>query len=141
MKRTLNFSRYLSLVMLISAVNITKSYSAGFATDSHSASGLATSYSGAVTGSHDISDSFFNPAIFADVDKNQLVLSATYIDFSIDDDNANSTYASNSSSVSGSRNDNAGNADIIPALFFATPINDNTTFGISVTTPFGLTTS
>lgn len=64
MKRKLNFSRYLSLIILISAVSITKSYSAGFATDSHSASGLATSYSGAVTGSHDISDSFFNPAIF-----------------------------------------------------------------------------
>jgi len=138
MKKTINFGCSL---LLLTLVTINKSYSAGFAVDSHSASGLATSYAGSVTGSHDISDSFFNPAVFADVNKRELVLSATYVDISIDDDNVNSTYASNSNSVSGSRNDDAGVDAIIPAFFFATPINENTTFGISTVTPFGLATS
>lgn len=139
MKRILN----LSLALLIStSISTSNSQAAGFATDSHSASGLATSYAGSVTGSHDISDSFFNPAILSDVeDKSELVISATYLNFRIDDDNANSTYIADSSSVSGARNDNAGSIDVIPAFFFATPINEKTTFGMSVTTPFGLSTS
>jgi uncharacterized membrane protein len=64
MKKTINFYCCISLTLLMSAISISKSYSAGFATDSHFASGLATSYAGAVTGSYDISDSLFNPTLF-----------------------------------------------------------------------------
>jgi long-subunit fatty acid transport protein len=40
------------------------SYAAGFAANSESASGIANSYAGRATGSHDISDSYINPLFY-----------------------------------------------------------------------------
>jgi long-subunit fatty acid transport protein len=64
------------------------SYAAGFASDSHSASALGTSYAGSVSGANDISDSFFNPETLSKTKKNEALLSIIYINFKVDD-NAN----------------------------------------------------
>lgn len=56
----------------------------------------------------------------------------------MDDDNGDGQfYNNNQVSSSGSESINEA---IIPALYFATPINDKLTTGISVTAPFGLST-
>ena len=117
------------------------SHAAGFATDSHSASALGTSYAGSVSGANDISDSFFNPATISNTKKNEALLSMTYINFKVDDDNTSSVYNSNSSSVSGVRNNKQTVNAIIPAGYIASRINDKTTLGLSITSPFGLSTS
>lgn len=117
------------------------SYSAGFATDSHSASGLGTSYAGSVSGANDISDSFFNPATISSTKANQALLSTTYINFKVDDDNTRAVYNSNSSNVSGVRSDKQTVNAFVPAGYIASKINDKTTLGFSITSPFGLSTS
>ncbi len=130
---------FLSIFLFLSIIFSNKAFATGFAVDSHSASGLANSYAGSSTGVHDIGDSFFNPAILSEVKTNVLAMSASYLNIKVDDDNANAQYR-NSSLVEGTRNDNAGVKALIPAFFFATPINNKTTFGISTTIPFGLST-
>lgn len=117
------------------------SYAAGFATDLHSASALGTSYAGSVSGANDISDSFFNPATISSTKEKEVLLSMSYINFKIDDDNTNATYNSNNSQVSGIRNDKQTVNAFIPASYIASRINDKTTFGFSITSPFGLSTA
>ena len=117
------------------------SYAAGFATDSHSASALGTSYAGSVSGANDISDSFFNPAALSSTKKNEALLSMTYINFKVDDDNTSAAYNSNGSSVAGVRNNKQTVNALIPAGYIASRINDKTTLGLSITSPFGLSTS
>ena len=131
---------FLFVITLLSiSLKTNKSLAAAFATDSHSTSVIGTSFAGQATGAHDISDSFSNAANLSDIDKSQLVLSTIFLDINIDEDNTSAQY-SNSNPVSGSRNDDAGEDALIPAFYFATPINDKTTFGLGVTMPFALAT-
>ena len=123
----------------ISIFNISNVIAAGFTVDSHSASGLANAFAGSSTGAHDIGDSFFNPAILSDVKTKNFIISSSYLDIKIDDDNASGQYA-NSSSVAGERNDDAGENALIPAFFLAVPVSHKATFGINATIPFGLST-
>ena len=83
MSKTMIKLSYLRSLLLINLLFVTSkvSYAAGFATDSHSASALGTSYAGSVSGANDISDSFFNPAIISAVKQNQALASLTYINF------------------------------------------------------------
>ena len=129
------------LLIVLSFLFSKISYAAGFATDSHSASALGTSYAGSVSGANDISDSFFNPATISSTKKNEALLSMTYINFKVDDDNTSSTYNSNGSSVVGIRNNKQTINAFIPAGFIASRINDKTTLGLSITSPFGLSTA
>jgi len=136
--------KYLGKILLFSAVSLIfarTSYAAGFATDSHSASSLGTSYAGSVSGANDISDSFFNPATISNTKTNEALLSTTYINFKVDDDNTSAVYNSNSSNVSGVRSDKQTVNAFVPAGYIASRINDKTTLGLSITSPFGLSTS
>ena len=136
--------KFLGKILLLAASSFLfsrVSYAAGFATDSHSASALGTSYAGSVSGANDISDSFFNPAALSNTKKNEALLSMTYINFKVDDDNTNAVYNSNGSSVAGVRNNKQTVNAFIPAGYIASRINDKTTLGLSITSPFGLSTS
>jgi len=130
------------LILTVSSFLFSRvSYAAGFATDSHSASALGTSYAGSVSGASDISDSFFNPAAISAIKQNQALASLTYINFKVDDDNTKSTYHSDSSNVFGVRSNRQTVNAFIPAGYIASRINDKTTLGLSITSPFGLSTS
>ena len=136
--------KFLGKILLLAASSFLfsrVSYAAGFATDSHSASALGTSYAGSVSGANDISDSFFNPAALSSTKKNEALLSMTYINFKVDDDNTSAAYNSNGSSVAGVRNNKQTVNALIPAGYIASRINDKTTLGLSITSPFGLSTS
>ncbi|MFT6259132.1 MAG: long-chain fatty acid transport protein [Rickettsiales bacterium] len=132
--------RALIILAISCCLTLNQSFAAAFAVHSHSASSLANSHAGSVTGSHDISDSFFNPATLSKPNSAQMILSASYLDVNIDDDNASAKYDVGGS-VSGSRNDNAGVDVLIPAFYFSAPISSKTTLGISATVPFGLATN
>ena len=64
-----------SLALLIA--NSSSSFAAGYSTELTSTSGLGNSYAGSVTGIHDVSDMFFNPAILTDVENSQFIFSAS----------------------------------------------------------------
>ncbi len=126
----------LSIACMI--LGIKESQAAGVSTDSHSTAGIATSYAGAATGAHDISDSFSNAAVLSDVKSKQVLFSATYLHLDIDS-------ASNSGShlegrVSGPSSVGTSTDAGVPSFFAALPISDKAVFGFAVTAPFGLTT-
>lgn len=106
--------------------------SAGYSSNLYSTSGLSTSYAGSATGMHDSSDMFFNAANLSDLENSQFILSASYLDLGIK--------VNNYSGGSGTGVKDAGEEALVPAIYFATPINEELTFGFSVTTPFGLGT-
>lgn len=127
----------LSIIFFTSTVLVAipiKAFCAGFAVDSHSVSGLANSHAGEASGAHDISNSYANPAVLADIKTPHLILSGSYVNVNIDDDNGSSDIADPS------RNNNAGVNALVPAFHFARPINDKLTAGVSVTVPFALAT-
>lgn len=111
------------------------SFAAGYGTGTTSTSGLATSYAGSATGMHDASDMFFNPAVLADSQKGEFILSVSYLDIQSDPDSVSA-----SGGVTGAGVSDAGQNATIPSLYLAAPISDDTTFGFAVTTPFGLAT-
>ncbi len=144
MSNVIKKSKFLGKIPLLAVsffVFCKASYAAGFATDSHSASALGTSYAGSVSGINDISDSFFNPAAISNIKERQALLSLTYINFKVDDSNAKAVYNSNGTSVSGVRDDKQTVNAVIPAGYIASRINNKTTLGLSITSPFGLSTS
>ena len=59
----------------------------GYSTYLYSTSGLGNAYSGSTTGSHDVSDVFFNPAVTAGKDKSEVITSLSYLRLAIDPDN------------------------------------------------------
>ncbi len=131
--------KHLLSALAILAATTSQSFASGYSTDSTSASGLGNAYAGSVTGVHDVSDMFFNPSVTAGLDKNQFIAAMTYIKLDVDSNGAAGKF-SGGGSVSGSDSRNAGSNNFIPAFYLATPINDKTTFNLSVTSPFGLAT-
>ncbi|NBV07326.1 MAG: transporter [Proteobacteria bacterium] len=118
------------------AVSNTQSFAAGYSSELTSTSGLANSYAGSVTGIHDVSDMFFNPATLADVKDGEFILSASYLSLGVNPQGA----SNQSGSSSGSEVNNAGSSSYVPALYVAKRINDDATLGLAVTSPFGLST-
>lgn len=117
----------------------TNSHSAGYSTELYSTSGLGNAYAGSAAGIHDSSDMFFNPATISDIKQKEFIASVSYLDLRIDPDNANGKF-SNGFQASGNEVSDAGSKSFVPAFYFATPINDKTSFGLSVNSPFGLST-
>ncbi len=132
MKNIKNLKRKLSLTASFMLLISNNAFSAGFEVPLHSASALGNSYAGSVTGAHDISNSFENPANIIGIKNKEFIISASYLDVNIDSDNA--------SGVNDNPDYNAGVDKLIPALYYATPINDELAFGLNITTPYGLAT-
>ena len=115
----------------------------GYSTYLYSTSGLGNAYSGSTTGSHDVSDVFFNPAVTAGKDKSEVITSLSYLRLAIDPDNISSNFKH---PVFGTikRDDaesrNVGTQKLVPALYFSSPINDKMAFNLAITSPFGLET-
>jgi long-chain fatty acid transport protein len=110
----------------------------GYSASLYSTSGLGNAYSGSTTGSHDVSDIFFNPAVTAGKDKSEVIASFSYLRLAIDPDNINS--ASAFGKRDGAESRNVGTQKLIPAFYFSSPINDKTAFNLAITSPFGLET-
>ena len=115
----------------------------GYSTSLYSTSGLGNAYSGSATGSHDVSDIFFNPAVTAGKDKSEIVASFSYLRLAIDPDNMSSNFKHpvfGTLKRDGAESRNVGTQKLIPALYFSSPINDKTAFNLAITSPFGLET-
>lgn len=116
-----------------------QSFAAGYSTNLTSTSGLGNIYAGSVTGIHDISDMFYNPAITSDLKHKEFIASVSYVDMKIDPDNVSGNFSSGTQAT-GTEVKNAGVNKAVPALYLATPLNDKIAFGLSITSPFGLST-
>ena len=94
-----NFFPKILFGLKINILLIANSYAGGYSSSLYSTSGLGTAYSGSATGSHDISDVFFNPAITAGNNKSEIILSGSLLNLSIDPDFMNSNFVPNISVV------------------------------------------
>jgi len=113
---------------------------AGYSSSLTATSGLANSYAGSVTGSHDASDLFYNPAASSHFDKNQAIVSVSYLSLKIDPDNVKAASKSGSK-FSGAEESNAGANLFVPAIYLSHALNDKTSLGFAVNSPFGLRTN
>ncbi|MBL6665280.1 MAG: outer membrane protein transport protein [Rickettsiales bacterium] len=136
----MKFNKILACSLATLALTASQTFAAGYSSNMYSTSGLSTAYAGSATGMHDSSDSFFNAATLSELEKGELIVSVTYLDLDIDMDNISGSNASGTPQTSQNDVSDAGEDGFVPALYIAKPINDRTTLGLSVTTPFGLAT-
>ncbi|MFM8186667.1 MAG: outer membrane protein transport protein, partial [Alphaproteobacteria bacterium] len=98
MKKLKIKNKFLPRILLGAKINIlliANSYAGGYSSSLYSTSGLGNAYSGSATGSHDISDVFFNPAVTTGLDKSEVILSGSFLSLSIDPDLMKSSLAPN----------------------------------------------
>lgn len=109
---------------------------AGYSSNLTSTSALANSYAGSVTGIHDSSDMFFNPAVTSGILSSEFVASFSYLDLDVDIDNLKL----NNAPAGGEEVSDAGEDSLIPAFYYSTRVNDDVAIGLALTVPFGLAT-
>ncbi|MGB3385324.1 MAG: outer membrane protein transport protein, partial [Marinomonas sp.] len=106
-----------------------------------SATASGSALSTAAASSEDISFSYWNPALFLNAKKNTFYVSGAYIMPKMDVSNieANNASAAGGASISGSStNTDSVDNTIVPSLYYAMPLSDDTVAGFSINAPFGL---
>ncbi|GAA0834495.1 MULTISPECIES: OmpP1/FadL family transporter [Marinomonas] len=134
-----------SLVTL-SVAAASSAYSAGFSLGDQSATASGSALSTAAASSEDISFSYWNPALFLNAKKNTFYVSGAYIMPKMDVSNIEATDATPTAGgfpgpqdISGSStNADSVNNTIVPSLYYAMPLSDDTVAGFSINAPFGL---
>jgi len=121
--------------------SIGSAYGSGFALIEVNATGQGNAYAGASAYTNNASTIFFNPAGLMNLDSQELVLAAHYIEPSSDFSNDGSSLAPSlgSGALSG-EDDDGGSGAFVPNLYWAKPLEGDMTFGFGVNTPFGLKT-
>jgi long-chain fatty acid transport protein len=111
---------------------------AGFALQEQSGSGLGNAFAGGAAAAEDASTVFWNPAGMSRLPGIQGAAVASLICLS---DKFNDS-ASQPATLQplGDNGGDAGDCNVIPALYLAVPINKQWAFGIAVNVPFGLQT-
>ena len=114
---------------------------AGFALIENGASGLGNAYAGASAVAEDASTVYFNPAGLSKLEGRQFVFAGHYISTVADFTNSGSEKSSTlgGGALSGPNAD-GGTSPIIPSFFYAARLNNDWSYGLGVTVPFGLGT-
>jgi len=102
---------------------------------------LLNAYAGAAAHTNNASTVFFNPAGMMNLESEQLSVVAHVINPSSDFNNDGSKMndAAGGGPLTGD-DDDGGETAFIPNFYWVKPLNDKTSFGIGVNTPFGLKT-
>lgn len=108
---------------------------AGFSNSYNSASGVGSAFAGASAIAEDASTTFYNPAGLSKLDGNQVVVAGHYA-------SPSAGFTNNGSTIDGGGTLSGGNDDptdpaFIPNLYYANKLNDQWTFGLGITVPFG----
>ncbi|MGH8160564.1 MAG: OmpP1/FadL family transporter, partial [Gammaproteobacteria bacterium] len=117
----------------------------GFNLNEASAKSLARANAGAASANKDASANYFNPALLAFVKSPQFIVGAT--DYIIRGEFSKfSAIDAAGRPLSGGNGGNMGDhnrlgSGVSPILSFAMPINDRSSFGVAIETPFGLSTT
>ena len=127
-------------VIVAMAAGVAAAEAGGFAVREQSAYGQGSSFAGMAAPGDSISSMFWNPAAVTTVTGTTVEgnLTAIFPHSELDVDPTRSTLTALGITGSGG---NVGETGIVPAAYFATPINDQLYFGISVNAPYGLTTT
>jgi len=128
------------IVVCISFLSVGSAYGAGFALIEQGVSGLGNAYAGGAAGAEDASTIFFNPAGMTRLSGRQFILAAHYIMPYADFDNEGSTHVTGAP-LRGDDDGNAGDAKIIPNLYYSRKLSDRFSAGIGINAPFGLATT
>jgi long-chain fatty acid transport protein len=126
-----------SLVTL-SVAAASSAYSAGFSLGDQSATASGSALSTAAASSEDISFSYWNPALFLNAKKNTFYVSGAYIMPKMDVSNIEAKDAAGQSISGSSTNTDSVDNAIVPSLYYAMPLSDDTVAGFSINAPFGL---
>ena len=114
---------------------------AGFALSEQGVSGLGNAYAGAAAAAEDASTVWWNPAGMARLGPGKhALLTGHVIVPSTEFSNDASVIAAASNPARTGSGGNAGDAAVVPNLFFAADLNPQWSFGVGVTVPFGLAT-
>ncbi len=133
---------------LLSIGSVGSAHASGFALIEVNASGQGNAYAGAAANTNNASTIFFNPAGMMNLDGQQLVLAAHFIEPSAKFTDDGSVRTTNlgpfqgdlSDGDSGRLTDDGGEGAFIPNLYWVKPLDENTSFGLGLNTPFGLKT-
>lgn len=115
---------------------------AGFALTEHGASGLGNAFAGAGAVAEDASTVWFNPAGMTLLEGRQFAPVLNVIVPSIEFQNEGSTLNQGvgNGPISGGDGGEAGDATLVPSLYYVHPLSERLTLGLGVNAPFGLTT-
>jgi len=129
------------LAFLLSTMSYSVAYASGFALIEMNASGQGNAYAGAAAHTKNASTVYFNPAGMMNLEGEQLSFVGHVIDPSADfsNDGSKQNDAAGGAPLTG-KNDDGGETAYLANIYWVKPLNDDTTFGIGVNTPFGLKT-
>ncbi|GGF55462.1 aromatic hydrocarbon degradation protein [Terasakiella brassicae] len=111
---------------------------AGFQLKEQSAEGQGNSFAGSTAKAHDASTIFFNPAGMSRLEGNQFQANASLIMPSAEYKHGSSSRVGGT--LFNDTNDNGGVTALVPSLYGVYEVNDKMKVGVSVNTPFGLST-
>ncbi len=114
-------------------------HAAGFQLKEQSAEGQGNSFAGSTAKAYDASTIFYNPAGMARLEGNQFQANASLIMPSAEYKHESSTRTAGGT-LFNDTNDNGGVSAVVPSLYGVYEINDKLKVGVSVNTPFGLST-
>lgn len=128
-------SLFLTFASCSLAVSIpTAIQAAGFAIVEQNVSGLGNAYAGASSIATDASTVFFNPA-------GMTQLSGSDFSAALHTITPSAKFSNNNSDITtGGDGGDAGGTEIVPNIYYTTPIGDETKFGVGINAPFGLST-
>ncbi len=129
---TLCVSAFFSLSLCASSA-----YSAGFAIQEQSVSGLGNAFAGGAASAEDAATVYFNPAGMSLIEKPQLHAGVHFIQPKASFTNLGTTTLT---APTQGNNSTSEEDAIVPNLYYVAPLNDDLVWGIGISAPFGLTT-
>jgi long-chain fatty acid transport protein len=129
------------IIIFVGNIIILPVYAAGFAVMNESPALLGQAYAGAAATTNDISSQFFNPATLTAYSTPQISAATSLILPNFTAKNFTGTTA-DATPINGRNYRGDIIKDVaIPSFYASAPINPKTVIGMSITTPWGLTTS
>lgn len=119
----------------------TGAYAAGFETSNNAPSALGSAYGGAAAGSGNPESQYFNPATLSLQNGPTLAIGGALIQPFIGADSTTATTAIGTPVVGIEDNGNIAQTGFIPSFYAATPLAKDITFGLGISSPWGLSTS
>jgi long-chain fatty acid transport protein len=140
-RRTLSHGCSGTLLLMSFALTVSDARAGSFQIRTHSAKGLGLSLAGVAAGGQ-LSYSYWNPATLSEINRWQAegVASGVFPSISITPSAATNALVGMLGGVPSGKTE-IGRTAIVPASYMAMPVGDRTTIGVSITSPFGLSTS
>ncbi|WP_438971182.1 OmpP1/FadL family transporter [Methylophaga sp.] len=136
----------LSAILLLSSAS-SAAWSAGYAIQEQSVTGLGRAFAGSAAVAEDASTIFFNPAGMTYLKKTEMDVGLNYIKPKSEFRNDGSAVPDlggaggfSGQALTGGDGGDAGHEAFVPNFYLSHPVNDKVTIGLGVTAPFGLVT-